>query len=46
MVDRYLRLTKRMKLDEDQLERQNSLAFLRETPAEKLPKGSLGVLLQ
>lgn len=46
MVDRYLKLVKRMQLDDDLVQRQNSLAFMRETPAEKLPKGALAVLLQ
>jgi len=46
MVDRYLRLTQRMQLADELMERQNTLVHLRETPAEKLPKGSLGMLLQ
>lgn len=45
MVDRYLRLTERMKFGSEALERQNRLKFLREQPVEKLPKGPLGMLL-
>ncbi|MFC6669894.1 hypothetical protein [Marinobacterium aestuariivivens] len=46
MVDRYLRLTERLPLQEPALGRQRKLKQLRSQPLEALPEGCLGALLR